>query len=91
MSRAFALIALVASAAHAQRAQIDFERAKVQPFPLAVAKPTSGPAAEQVAAILTADFDRTGLFRLLDPRSFLANPNTEGMTDKTINFAPWAR
>ncbi len=84
---AFALF--LCTAARAERAQIDFERAKVQPFPIAVARTTTGPAAEQVAAVVSADFDRSGLFKLLDPRSFLADPAKEGMTDKTIDFAPW--
>jgi TolB protein len=39
--------------------------------------------------VLAADFDRSGLFRLLDPRSFLANPAKEGSSANTIDFSKW--
>jgi len=81
---------LAASSAGAQRAAIDFERAKVQPFPIAVANPGSnGEAAKTIVEILRADFDRSGLFKVLDPRSFLADPAKEGVDEKTIDWKPW--
>jgi TolB protein len=79
---------LVASPAFAQRAVIDFERAKVQPFPIAVAQ-AQGEEAIAAAEVISADFDRSGLFKLLDPKSFLADPAKEGFDDKTIDFKPW--
>jgi TolB protein len=86
-----ALLLCAAPAALAQRAQIDFERAKVQPFPLAVAQPLPGDvdAARTVVDVLSADFDRSGLFKLLDPKSFLADPAKEGFDDKSIDYKAW--
>jgi TolB protein len=86
---ALLLFSTLAGGARAQRAVIDFERAKVQPFPIAVGKPAAGVAAETIASVISGDFDRSGLFKLLDPRSFLADQAKEGMTEKTIDFAPW--
>src|SRR2546423_14020835 len=39
--------------------------------------------------VLAADFDRSGLFRLLDPRGFLADPSQEGLTPQSIDFSKW--
>ena len=79
---------LVAGAAAGQRAVIDFERARVQPFPIAVAAP-GGAEAREIVEIVSADFERSGLFKVIDPRSFLADLGKEGMTEKSIDFRPW--
>src|SRR5882672_8560942 len=84
------LAVALATPALAQRAVIDFERAKVQPFPIAVAAPAGGgEAAQIIAQVISADFDRSGLFKLLDPKSFLADAAKEGLDAKAIDFKPW--
>lgn len=85
-----ALVAWTSAAQAGERPQIDFERARVQPFALAIA-PAAGSleAGAAVADVLSADLDRSGLFKVIDPRSFLADAAKEGMTQDTIDFKPW--
>ena len=80
----FVSFSLSASAA---RPVIDISGARVQAYPLAVARPLGAqePGAA-VAQVLSQDFERSGLFKLLDPASFLA-PATEGLTG--IDFGKW--
>jgi TolB protein len=80
---------LAAAPARAERPMIDLSGARVQTYPLALAPPLG--AAEPgraVLEVLAADLDRSGLFRLLDPNSFLANPS-EGTDPKKIDFSRW--
>ena len=85
------LCALAASAAaRAQRPTIDISNARVQAYPIALAPPSGAAEGREVLEVLAADFDRSGLFRLLDPRGFLADPAKEGMTVQTIDFSKWA-
>jgi TolB protein len=71
----------------ADRPVIDLSGGRVQPYPLAIAKPLGAQdAGASVLAVLAQDFERSGLFRLLDPASFLA-PAGEGMTG--IDFSRW--
>ncbi|GAC1541158.1 MAG: Tol-Pal system beta propeller repeat protein TolB [Myxococcales bacterium] len=88
---ALALLSGALRDARAERPVIDLNGARVQAFPLAVA-PALGASAQAgaVMAVLTADFDRSGLFRLLDPKSFLADNAREGVSPTTINFSRWA-
>jgi TolB protein len=84
------LLALAAgTAAHAQRPTIDISGARVQAYPIALAPPSGAAEGADVMDVLAADFDRSGLFRLLDPRSFLANPAKEGSSANTIDFSKW--
>jgi TolB protein len=80
---------LAAAPARAERPVIDLSGARVQSYPLALAPPLG--AAEPgraVMEVLAADLDRSGLFRLLDPNSFLADPR-EGTDPKKIDFSRW--
>ena len=67
----------------------DLSGGRVQALPLALA-PALGATAVggQVLEVLAADFDRSGLFKLLDPTSFLADPQ-EGTEAAKINFTRW--
>ncbi len=71
------------------RAIIDVTGAQFQPLPLAVA-PVKGPAqaVKPLAGTLQNDLDLSGLFQLLDPRSFLASPS-EGLSASEIDFTKW--
>ena len=66
---------------------IDLSGGRVQPLPLAIARPLGAqdPGAT-LQAVLAQDFERSGLFRLLDPASFLAPPD-EDLTG--IDFSKW--
>jgi TolB protein len=79
------LVALLLAAP--DRPVIDLSGGRVQAYPLAIARPLGAQdVGEQVTSVLGQDFERSGLFRLLDPASFLAPP-TEGMTG--IDFSKW--
>src|ERR1700694_5308964 len=80
---------LAAPPARAERPVIDLTGARVQTYPLALAPPLG--AAEPgraVLQVLAAALDRRGLFRLLAPNSFLADPR-EGIEPKAIDFSRW--
>jgi TolB protein len=71
----------------ADRPVIDLSGGKVQAYPMALAKPQGGgDVGAAVQAVLGQDLDRSGLFRLLDPASFLA-PANENFDD--IDFSRW--
>ena len=89
MKRLLLLALAAGTAAHAQRPTIDISNARVQAYPIALAPPSGAPAGSDVMDVLAADFDRSGLFRLLDPRSFLADPAKEGSSANTIDFSKW--
>ena len=76
-------------AARAQRPTIDVSGARVQAYPIALAPPLGAAEGTDVMDVLAADLDRSGLFRLLDPRSFLADPTKEGSSASTIDFSKW--
>ena len=84
MNLALAVALLLAAP---DRPVIDLSGGKIQPLPLAVARQLPSPEiAGAVQAVLVQDFDRSGLFRLLDPASFLSSPS-EGFID--IDFQKW--
>jgi len=54
---------------------VDVNQAATQPFPIAIA-PFGGEAqGAQISAVVTADLERSGLFRPLDPASFRQQPS----------------
>jgi TolB protein len=70
----FALLAFAAPAAAALR--VDVDQGNVQPMPIAIPDfiaPGAGDtvAAQNIAKVIRADLDRSGLFRPLDPKSFI--------------------
>jgi TolB protein len=89
MKRLLLCVLAASAAARAQRPTIDISNARVQAYPIALAPPSGAPEGREVMEVLAADFDRSGLFRLLDPRGFLADPAREGMTAQSIDFSKW--
>jgi len=82
---------LLAAPAYAQRVQLDISGANFKPMPLAFpALKGTGNAAtvREVDATLQNDLAVSGIFQLLDRKSFLAPP-TEGMTASSIAFKHW--
>ena len=89
-----ALVALAAgpALARAQRQYIDVGAPDFRPLALAVVPfasgPGAGPDALDANQTFRDDLALTGIFDLLDPRSFLA-PATEGTQASAINFRRW--
>jgi len=81
------MMILIALLLAADRPVIDLSGGRVQAYPLAIARPLGvQDAGAAVQSVLSSDFERSGLFKLLDPRSFLAKP-TEGLT--AIDYSRW--
>ncbi len=85
---------LVPFAALAQAPVIEISGANFRPLPLALAAPlvqgdTAKKPAQQVDEAFLYDLKASGIFNLLDRKSFLADPK-EGVTAGSINFARWA-
>ncbi len=94
MKRLSALaLLLVPATALAQRHYIDVGSPDFRPLPLAIAPFASDVDAKAVAAdaaqVLKDDLLISGLFDVLNPRSFLADAS-EGLTAGSIRFARWA-
>lgn len=88
------LCLLAAEAAMAQVQLPPIDDPNFRPYPMAVPAfkdlATGGAElAEQGVEVLRNDLAITGAFRLLDPRSYLADQAKEGITSAAINFADW--
>jgi TolB protein len=94
MRKLMALIAVItalAVPAAAAPLQVDVNQSNVQPLPIAIpdfistspgaSDPAAATAIQSIAKVVRADLERSGLFRPLDPRSFI-----EQITN--INVAP---
>ncbi|HEX3535953.1 MAG TPA: Tol-Pal system protein TolB, partial [Stellaceae bacterium] len=76
---AVVLSLLVTSAAHAEL-RLDITRGKVEPMPIAIPDFAGGGEAgqtgSQIAGVVSNDLESSGLFRPLDPKSFIQNVST---------------
>jgi len=67
-----------------------------QSFPIAVPPlknlggDADGTLGKQFARVLSRDLDLSGYFRLVDPRTFIEESQTSGITADTIDFVGWA-
>ncbi len=88
-----ALLLLAPAAALAQRTYIEIGSPNFRPLPVAVAGFRADPGvqaqATEMTQVLRADLQLSGLFDVLDPKSFLAD-GSEGVTAPSIRFARWA-
>jgi TolB protein len=71
--------------------RIDITSGKVEPLPIAIPSFSGsgndeGQAGQEIAGVVSADLDRSGLFRPLDPRSFIQNISA---TDAQPRFGDW--
>ena len=87
--------AMPASSLAAERTVLSLSGANFRPIPLAIARPTSedkGAASAsmttEISFALENDLALSGIFELLDKRSFLADPG-EGRTASEIKFSRW--
>ena len=87
------LSAPLAAPALAPRTYLDIGSPDFHPLPIAIARFKAEPEvqsqASEMAQVLRDDLLLSGLFDLLDPKSFLADP-AEGMAAPTIRFTRWA-
>jgi TolB protein len=83
---------LVPTAALAQRTYIEVGSPNFRPLPIAVtafrAEPSAEPMAAEMTQVLRTDLLLSGIFDVLDPRSFLADPG-DGLTAPSIRFSRW--
>ena len=83
---AFVAFALAFAAPAAAQLRVDVTQGNIQPLPIAIPDFIGDPSGAQIAGVVRADLDRSGLFRVLDSKSFV-----EQVKDiNTIpNFANW--
>jgi TolB protein len=86
MTKLLALLCALPLAAHAARPVIDLSGGRVQAYPMAIAMPLGAADGRLVRTALSEDFEKSGLFKLLDPASFLS-PASEGLSG--IDFGKW--
>jgi TolB protein len=88
---ALALLALVAvsGVAHAEL-HLDLTRGKIEPMPIAIPQFAGTDAAAQpardITQVMSADLERSGLFKPLDPRSFI---DKDAATRTPPRFGDW--
>lgn len=75
----------VAPSAHAE-IQVNVNRGDVQPLPIAVPAFAGGPQGGDIAQVISANLQRSGLFRPLDPASFIEKDLNAAVQPR---FADW--
>src|SRR5690348_7807405 len=85
---AMAVLAMMVGLSAPSEAQlrVDVTQGNIQPLPIAIPDFIGSPQGAQIAGVVRADLDRSGLFRVLDPKSFV-----DHVTDINVapNFANW--
>ena len=66
---------------------IDVNQAAVQPLPIAIPSFGGLPVGAEISGVVTADLDRSGLFRPLDPATFRAAP--PDVSQAPASFDAW--
>ncbi|MBS0273522.1 MAG: Tol-Pal system protein TolB [Proteobacteria bacterium] len=85
---ALAFVALVAGFAVPAEAQlrVDVTQGNIQPLPIAIPDFIGDPSGAQIASVVRADLDRSGLFKVLDPKSFVEQVKD---INTVPNFGNW--
>jgi TolB protein len=83
---ALAAFAFGAAAPASAQLRVDVTQGNIQPLPIAIPDFVGDPQGAQIAGVVRADLDRSGIFRPLDPKSFV-----DKVTDINAipNFANW--
>ena len=84
----FAFAALIVGLAAPASAQlrVDVTQGNIQPLPIAIPDFIGDPSGAQIAGVVRADLDRSGLFRVLDPKSFVEQVKD---INTVPNFGNW--
>jgi TolB protein len=82
-----ALAALAIAAPALADITVDVNQAAVQPLPIAIPPFGGLPTGAEISDVVTADLDRSGLFRPVDPASFRAEP--PDVSQAPASFDPW--
>ena len=86
----FLLLAFTAAAAHADL-RIDITQGTVQPMPIAVVdfygqQPNDAQSGTNIAGVVSADLERSGLFKPIDKKAFIQTPDSLRTMPR---FADW--
>ena len=84
------LLAFTAAAAHADL-RIDITQGTVQPMPIAVVdfygqQPNDAQSGTNIAGVVSADLERSGLFKPIDKKAFIQTPDSLRTMPR---FADW--
>jgi len=84
----FAFVALIVGFAVPASAQlrVDVTQGNIQPLPIAIPDFIGDPSGAQIAGVVRADLDRSGLFKVLDPKSFVEQVKD---INTVPNFGNW--
>ena len=71
--------------------RVDVNQGNIKPLPIAIAdfvaaNPSDGASGESISKVVRADLERSGLFKSLDPKSFIEKTNNINVAP---NFANW--
>jgi TolB protein len=69
----FLLLVLRPEAPAVAELRLDITSGEVQPMPIAIPAFAGGGEGGEIAGVISADLERSGLFRPIDPRSFIQN------------------
>ena len=81
-----ALAALAFAGPASAQLRVDVTQGNIQPLPIAIPDFIGDPQGAQIAGVVRADLDRSGLFRPLDPKSFVDQVKD---INTVPNFANW--
>jgi TolB protein len=86
------VIAIVGSASARAELRIDITKGQVQPMPIAVSpffgeRSQDGQIGQDVTSVISANLERSGLFKPLDPRAFIQTP--AALRNQPPRFADW--
>lgn len=66
--------------------RVDVTQGNIQPLPIAIPDFIGDPSGAQIAGVVRADLDRSGLFKVLDPKSFVEQVKD---INTVPNFGNW--
>jgi TolB protein len=85
----------IAQSTPATRTVIEIGNPDFRPYPIAVpdAREMGGAPPSETTQVVTStlrgDFELASIFKVLDPKSYLADPKKEGMAAASIKFSDW--
>jgi TolB protein len=94
---AIALILSARAETAGAKIYIDIHSPSARKLPIAIAPfknlgttPDKENISSQLNNVLTQDLEISGLFQIIDPKSYIENPQTAGITSDKINWSDWS-